>query len=309
MTTPRIAVVGSCNMDVYTWTSRLPEPGETVIGDRYWMVMGGKGANQAVAACRQGAQVSMIGRVGNDLFGERMLETLTGYGVDTSCVRVDPAAGSGVALVVVDQRPENIIVVVPGANMCIDAADVDAAAGRISEADVLMMQLEIPLATIERALKTARAGKTTCILNPAPGRPLEDDLLRQVDLLTPNQNEARILTGIPADTLEGAEAAGKALLARGAPAVVVTLGAQGSLLVRPGETRHVEGVRVDDSIDSSGAGDAFMGGLSVALAEGKSLLDSVRYANVVGALSTRRRGAMPSMPGRAEVEAKIKELR
>src|SRR5271157_2509781 len=151
MVTPKIVVVGSCNMDIYSWTDHLPEPGETVIGDRYWQVMGGKGANQAVAACLQGAQVSMVGRVGNDLFGQNMLETLSGYGVDASHVRVDEQVGSGIALVVVDKKPENIIVVVPGTNMCIEPADIDEADACIHAADVLLAQMEIPLPAIERA--------------------------------------------------------------------------------------------------------------------------------------------------------------
>ncbi|MGD0876627.1 MAG: ribokinase [Anaerolineales bacterium] len=307
MPTPKIAVVGSCNMDIYSWTDHLPEPGETVIGDRYLMVMGGKGANQAVAACRQGAQVSMIGRVGDDLFGQRMLDTLVSYEVDTSFVQVDHQTGSGVALVIVDKKPENIILVVPGTNMRIEPTDIDPAAERLHEADVLLLQMEIPLPTIEHALDISRQGKTFCILNPAPARPLPDQIFRKIDLITPNQNEAKVLTGIPADTVKGAEAAGKALIERGVPAVIITLGAQGALLVLPNETHHVEGLRIEDALDTTGAGDAFMGGLSVALAKGKSLQPAVRFANVVAALSTRRRGAMPSMPSREEVEVFIRD--
>jgi ribokinase len=289
-------------MDIYSWTHHLPEPGETVIGDRYWMGMGGKGANQAVGACRLGAEVWMVSRVGEDLFGQRMLETLGSYGVNCDYVKTDPNSGSGVALVVVDKVPENIIVVIPGANMCIDPSDVDAAAGCLQEANVLMMQLEIPLETIERALDVAAAGNTTCILNPAPARPLPERILRKAHLITPNQNEAKILTGVPADTLEGAEAAGKALLNMGAQVVIITLGAQGALLVRAGESVHLPGVLIEDSVDTTGAGDAFMGGLAVAISERKSLVEATRFANICGALSTRKPGAMPSMPSRDEVE-------
>lgn len=307
MGAPKIVVVGSCNMDIYSWTDHLPEPGETVIGERYWQVMGGKGANQAVAACRQGAQVSMIGRVGNDLFGQNMLGTLAGYGVDASLVRVDESVGSGIALVVVDKRPENIIVVVPGTNMCIEPAEIDAAAACIHAADVLLAQMEIPLPAIKRAFEVARQGKTFCILNPAPARPLPDEIYQMIDLITPNQNEAKALTGISAETVEGAESAGKALIDRGVPAVIITLGAQGALLVLPNETHHLEGLHIQDALDTTGAGDAFMGGLAVSLANGKSLLKAIRFANVVGVLSTRRLGAMPSMPGQDEVEEYIRE--
>jgi ribokinase len=306
MRIPKVVVVGSCNMDIYSWTHHLPEPGETVIGDRYWMGMGGKGANQAVSACRLGAGVSMVGRVGDDLFGRRMLETLQGYGVDCEAVQVDAHTGSGVALVVVDKVPENVIVVVPGANMCIAPEDVEAAAGKLHTADVLLLQLEIPLATIERALEVARAGDTFCILNPAPARPLPERILQTAHLLTPNQNEARLLTGVPADTLEGAGAAGKALLKMGAQAVILTLGPLGALLVRPGEFIHLDGIHIEDAMDTTGAGDAFMGALAVAIAEGKTLEDATRFANVNGALSTRRPGAMPAMPDRQEVEAYIR---
>lgn len=305
MSKPKVAVVGSCNMDIYSWTAHLPEPGETVIGDRYQMVMGGKGANQAVGACRLGAEVTMVGRVGDDLFGQRMLETLQSYRVNCQHVRVDHQAGSGVALVVVDKKPENIIVVIPGTNMCIEPADIVAAAEEIYKADVLMMQLEIPLAAIEQALEIARHANTFCILNPAPARPLPDQILKKIDLITPNQNEAKVLTGLPADTLEGAEAAGRRLLEMGAPAVIITLGPEGALLVRAGEATHLPGVCVADAFDTTGAGDAFMGGLAVALAEGKPLEEATQFANVNGALSTRRPGAMPSMPSREEVEAFI----
>lgn len=302
MSIPKVVVVGSCNMDIYSWTHHLPEPGETVIGYRYWMGMGGKGANQAVAACRLGAEVSMVSRVGNDLFGQKMLETLHGEGVNCEAIQTDHHVGSGVALVVVDKIPENIVVVVPGANMHITPEDIEAAAGKLQAVDVLMMQLEIPLETIEHALEIARKEDTFCILNPAPAHPLPESILRKTHLLTPNQNEAKILTGVHADTLEGAKAAGKALLAMGAQSAIITLGSMGALLVRPGECIHLEGTQIEDAIDTSGAGDAFMGGLAVAIAEGKSLEDATRFANINGALSTRRPGAMPSMPTRREVD-------
>ena len=289
-------------MDIYAYAAYLPEPGETVVGSRYWMGMGGKGANQAVGARRLGASVAMVGRVGDDLFGQRMLDTLRRHGVSCDTIRVDKESGSGVALVVVDQQAQNVIVVIPGANMCLTPDDVDAAASCLGAADVLLMQLEIPLAAIARALEVARQGRTRYLLNPAPARPLPDDILRKVHLLTPNQNEARVLTGIAADTLEGARAAGQALLARGVPAVIITMGAQGALLVQPERCVHLPGVAVD-ALDTSGAGDAFMAGLAVALGEGKSLEEAIRFANLAGALLTTRPGAMPSMPTRAELEA------
>jgi ribokinase len=301
MSNARIVVVGSCNMDLYSWTDHLPEPGETVLGNRFWTGMGGKGANQAVGARMLGAHVTMVGRVGDDLFGRQMRETLSGHGVACDCLHVDTEAGSGAALVIVDRQAENIIVVTPGANMRIAPGDVEAAAGRIRTADVLLMQLEIPLDAIERAIDIAREADTKCILNPAPARPLPDRILAKVHLLTPNQNEAKVLTGVAADSLEGAAAAGTALLNRGVQTVIVTLGAQGALVVRPDGAQHIPGACVQ-ALDTSGAGDAFMGGLAVALAEGKTLQEATRFANLVGALSTTKRGAMPSMPSRSEVE-------
>ena len=308
MKKPSVVVVGSCNMDIYSWTARLPQPGETVLGDRYWMGMGGKGANQAVAASRLGADVTLVGRVGNDLFGKLMLETLAAYGVGCGFVSTDPESGSGVALITVDKVPENVIVAVPGANMRLTTQDVFAAAAQIREADVLLLQIEVPLDVVECAADIALQSHTTCILNPAPARPVPERLINKVNLLTPNQHEVKLLTGIPADTLEGAKTAGKALVKMGAQAVVVTLGPDGALVVKVDETIHVEGIRVADAIDPTGAGDAFMGGLGIALARGESLENAARFANIIGALSTRKPGAMPSMPTTDEVEAFIRSL-
>jgi ribokinase len=293
-------------MDIFFFTDRMPEPGATLIGNRYWMGMGGKGANQAVGARRLGAEVTLVGRVGDDLFGRRMVDTLRSHGVACDFVQVDQGSESGVALILVDKQAENFVVVVPGANMRLTPADVEAAADQLRTADVLLMQLEIPLDTAERAIDVAQEGKAVCILNPAPARPLPDCLLGKVHLLTPNQSEARVLTGIPADTLEGAEAAGRALLDKGVQTVILTLGAQGALIVRPDRTLHVAGIPVD-ALDTTGAGDAFMAGLAVALAEGKALEDATRFANVAGALATRKPGAMPSLPTRDEVEAFARE--
>jgi ribokinase len=303
MAKPKIVDLGSCNMDIYSWTDHLAEPGETILGERYWMGMGGKGANQAVAASRLGAEVTMIGRVGDDLFGKQMLETLGSYGVECEHITMEAGVNSGVALVTVDKKPENVIVVVPGTNMRISPADVDAAASKIKSASILMMQLEIPLDAIERAVDIACEGDTICILNPAPARPLPERLIKKVHIMTPNQNEVKVLTGVPADTIDGAREAGKALLKMGAKQVVVTLGARGALIVTHSGSIHVEGNVVADCLDTTGAGDAFMGGLAVGLAQGKTLEEAVRFANIIGALSTRKPGAMPAMPTLQEVEA------
>jgi ribokinase len=307
MSNAKVVVVGSSNMDIFFYTDRAPEPGETVIGDRYLMVMGGKGANQAVGARLLGAEVTLVGRIGDDLFGRRMLDNLSSYGVARDHIQVDKEADSGVALILVDKQAENSIVVVPGVNMRITPTDVEGAANKLRAADVLLMQLEIPLDAIERAIDIALEGNTLCVLNPAPARLLPDHILKKVHLLTPNQSEAKILTGVPADTLEGAQAAGQALLEKGVQTVIITLGAQGALIVRSNQVLHVKGVPVD-ALDTTGAGDAFMAGLAVALAEGKTLEEATHFANVAGALSTKKPGAMPSLPNRDEVEAFVRAL-
>lgn len=303
MNKPKISVLGSCNMDIYATTQHLPEPGETVIGHSYIMTMGGKGANQAVAASKLGAEVTMIGRVGCDLFGRQMVDTLKTYQINTDHIQCDEQADSGMALIVVDQKPENIIVVIPGTNMRISSEDILKAAQELQQSKVLLMQLEIPLAAIESALKIAKQGGCYCILNPAPARTLPESILRNVDLLTPNQNEAKLLTGIPADTLDGAEKAGKALLESGVPEVIITLGSQGAMLVQKGKTLHIPAFCIPDAVDPSGAGDAFMGGLAIALAEGLPLEKAARFGNASGALSTRKQGAMPAMVTRQELDA------
>jgi len=307
MDKPRISVVGSCNMDIYATTEHLPEPGETVIGHSYIMTMGGKGANQAVAAGKLGGDVTMIGRVGCDAFGRQMLDTLDSYGIHTAHIHCDDGAGSGMALIVVDRRPENVIVVIPGTNMRITPQDVLAAEAEIKQSSVLLMQLEIPLDAIEAAIQVARLGNCLCILNPAPARQLPEVILQNIDLLTPNQNEARLLSGIPADTIEGARKAGERLLEMGVPAVIITLGASGCLLVNKEGSLHIPAFSIPDAIDPSGAGDAFMGGLAIALAEGKSLEQAARFGNASGALSTRKQGAMPAMVTRQELDAFLQE--
>jgi len=303
----KVVVVGSSNMDMFFFTDRIPKLGETVIGGHHWIGMGGKGANQAVGARLLGAEVTLVGRVGDDLFGQRMLDTLNSYGVACDHMLVDKEAESGVALIIVDQYAENIVVVIPGANMRMSPTDVESAADRLRAADVLLMQLEIPLDVIERAIDIAHEGNALCVLNPAPARPLPDRILKKVHLLTPNQSEANVLTGIPTHTPKGAQLAGQALLGKGVQSVIITLGVQGALIVRPGGALHVKGIRVD-AVDTTGAGDAFMAALAVALAGGETLDKATRFANVVGALSARKPGAMPSLPTRDEVESFVRAL-
>ncbi len=245
----------------------------------------------------------MIGRVGCDLFGKQMVDMLKTYQINTDHIHCDEQADSGMALIVVDKKPENIIVVIPGTNMRISPEDVQQAAKELKQSRVLLMQLEIPLTAIESALEIAKSGGCYCILNPAPARTLPESILRNVDLLTPNQNEAKLLTGVPAESLEGAEKAGKVLLEMGVSAVIITLGSLGALLVQNNKTLHIPAFKIPDAIDPSGAGDAFMGGLAIALAEGLPLEEAARFGNASGALSTRKQGAMPAMVTRQELNA------
>jgi ribokinase len=297
----KIAVVGSLNMDLIIQSARIPRPGETIIGGTYHTAPGGKGANQAVAAARLGANVAMIGRVGGDAFGAALRENLEQAGVDTRNVVEDLGSATGVALIVVDTAGENTIVVASGANMELTPTDVAAAAGTITSADVLLLQLESPLEVVMRAAQIARAAGVTVVLNPAPARPLPADLLKVIDVLVPNESETALLTGLPIDSDHACEQAAHRLLALGVRTVVLTLGERGALLTNPGGNQRVPAFRVTP-VDTTAAGDAFVGGFGVALSEGKPAPEAVRWGNAAGALATTRLGAQPSLPDREMVE-------
>jgi ribokinase len=294
----KIVVVGSSNTDMVVKTPHLPAPGETVLGGDFLMVAGGKGANQAVAAARLGAEVTFVARVGQDVFGEQALAGFKREGLITEYVRADPTAASGVALILVDATGENSIAVASGANACLSPDDVQQARQTIEAADVLLLQLETPLETVLAAARIAHKAGARVILNPAPApaNPLPAALLACVDILTPNENELAMLAG--AQT--GIEQAAAQVLSQGVETVIVTLGAQGALIVTQDAQQTVPSFAVD-AVDTTAAGDAFNGGLAVALAEGKDLSKAVRFANACGALATTRLGAQPSLPTRDEI--------
>lgn len=300
----RITVVGSLNMDLVVRAPRIPRPGETILGGEFRTAPGGKGANQAVAAARLGGQVSMVGRVGSDAFAQSLLDGLTADGVDHTFVMQDPEAATGVALIMVDDAGENTIVVASGANMRLSPADVDAAEAAIAAADVLLLQLEVPLAAVVQAARVARAHGATVILNPAPACSLPNELLSLVDVLIPNESETALLTHLPVDDWAEIESAAMALRELGVDTVVLTLGKRGALLVEKGEKELIPAFEVTP-VDTTAAGDAFVGGFAVALAEGRSLTDAVRWGNAAGALATTRLGAQPSLPARRAVEALV----
>jgi ribokinase len=296
-----LVVVGSLNMDLVVRSPRFPAPGETVIGGAFQAVPGGKGSNQAVAAARLGAQVAMIGRVGPDAYGSELIEGLVAAGIDHSHVHRDPETATGVALIVVTDRGENSIVVAPGANLRLSPADVDRAEATIASAQTLLLQLESPIETVHRAAQVARSHGVRVILNPAPARALPAELLALVDVLIPNESEAAILAGDSVDNRADAEAAAAGLLRLGIETVILTLGSQGSLLAGRDMVQRYPPYDVEP-VDTTAAGDAFVGGLAVALTEGQSLPDAVRWGNAAGALAATKPGAQPSLPTRIAVQ-------
>ncbi|MDF1514276.1 MAG: ribokinase [Anaerolineae bacterium] len=298
---PRITVVGSYNTDLVVRTPRLPNQGETILGGPFFSGPGGKGANQAVAAARLGAQVRMVAKLGNDHFGDMAVENLRREGIGEDYIFRSDASHTGVAFIIVDDTGENVIVVASGTNSHLTPADIDTAHQVITDADVVLFQLESPLETVQYAIDVAHEAGVTVLLNPAPGRVLHPELLRKVDILTPNQTEAEIITGLRISTLRQAENAADALLSLGVQTAVMTLGADGALVATNQGKHIVPSYRVE-VVDTTGAGDAFNGALAVAVAEGKSLDRAVAFANAAAALQVTKVGTAPAMPRRDEVE-------
>lgn len=286
-----ILVVGSANIDLVVRAPRLPRPGETVLGGDLLIVPGGKGANQAVGCARLGARVHLVARLGRDDFGDRALDNLSREGVGTEYVVRDDAAPTGVALVVVDGAGQNAIAVAPGANGRLSPQDVERAALAFRGADCVLVQLEVPLEAVRAAVEMGRGAGAKVILNPAPARPLPQDLLRQVDVLTPNLPEAALLAGRGGSPEELAQA----LLDRGVGAVALTLGEEGALFTADYGIHRISRLAVD-VVDATAAGDAFNAALAVGLAGGMVLSRAVRFANAAAALACTRMGAQPSLP-------------
>ena len=298
---PRIAVIGSANTDLTTFTDVFPRPGETFFGKDFAMGFGGKGANQAVASRLCGAQVLMVAKVGGDLFGRATIDNFTSFGIDTTHVQIVADAPTGVAPIFVEPNGQNRIIVVKGANDRLMPADVDAAAADLRNVDAIILQFEIPLETVYHSIRFARAHDIRCIVNPAPAVPAELSALTGADLFIPNESEAEQLTGLPVRSEAEAAACAAALLARGFRRVVVTLGARGSLVADVAGHRHVPAFTVG-CVDTSGAGDAFIGSLAVFLAEGVPEQEALSRANLYAALSTTRVGTQKSFPRRADFE-------
>ena len=298
---PKIVVLGSVNMDLVAVAPALPKPGETVMGDDFSTLPGGKGANQAVAAARLGADVRMIGRVGDDVFGPMLLANLEANGVDVSDVATTPGVSSGIAVILLDDERENYIVGIYGANMACDEVQVEATSRALDGADALLLQMEIPLGISLQAAEIARQRGVRVIYDPAP--PSDIPLLSYgaFDVIAPNQSEAEVLTGIAVDSRDSAHEAAGILRERGAQTAIVKLGERGVVYSAGDAAGHVPAFEVD-ALDTGAAGDGFAGALAVALAEGRPIKRAVRFAAAAGAAVVTKRGAQDAMPYRAEVE-------
>jgi ribokinase len=299
----KVVIVGSLNMDLVTRAPRLPRAGETLAGQSFVTVPGGKGANQAVAAARLGASVAMIGCVGDDAYGEQLRTALLAEGIDCQAVTRVTGESTGVALIVVDDSSQNAIVIVAGGNGHVTASVVDSFDALLSGAEVIICQLEVPLDTVGHVLKRGHELGKTVILNPAPASgPLPAEWFAWIDYLIPNESEATALTGLPVDSTASADAAASALLKAGVSKVIVTLGEQGALFASASRSEHFPAPKVQP-VDTTAAGDTFVGGFAAALADGKSESDAIRFGQVAAALSVTRSGAQPSIPTFAEVQA------
>jgi len=324
----KVTVVGSINIDLVTQVTSFPRPGETILGGDLQTIAGGKGANQAVAAARLGAEVTMVGRVGDDVFASQLktnlaaegigrvgddvfasqLKTnLAAEGIDVTHVSASSDTASGVALILVDKEGQNNIVVASGANARVTPEDVDQAVEAIATAEVLLLQLEIPLESVCRAAEIAQKHGVKVILNPAPARPLPVDLLSLIDILIPNESEASLLMsaldGSPTMSPKELLPSAAKLRSFGVEAVILTAGEQGAFLVEAGGTRRFPAFSVKQVVDTTAAGDAFVAGLATAIAEGKQLAEAVLWGNAAGMLTVTRAGAQPSLPSRTEIAA------
>jgi ribokinase len=303
---PRIAVVGSANIDLTTFTEKLPRAGETIFASRFDLGFGGKGANQAVAARLCGAEVAMVARVGNDLFGPATIENFRRQGIDTSHVRQIEGISSGVAPIFVDGAGQNRILVVKGANDKLRPVDVDSAAEVLKKADCILLQFEIPLETVYHTVHFANENNIRCIVNPAPSQPVDLDELSGLDFFVPNESEAEEISGSPVRNLEDARSCARKLLDHGIRHVVITLGVNGSLLASKGSSHHIPPFSVA-TIDTTGAGDAFIGSFAVFLGEGFSEIEAASRANFYAALSTTSIGTQKSFYDRARFESQWAE--
>ncbi|NEW83840.1 MAG: ribokinase [Mariniphaga sp.] len=297
----RIAVIGSSNTDMVIKTSKLPIPGETILGGKFFMNPGGKGANQAVAAARLGGKVSFIAKTGDDVFGKQARQIFENENINTDYLVTDPGHPSGVALITVDAKGENCIVVAPGSNGYLSQGDVDLAREEILRSDIVLMQLEIPLETVVYAANLAFDAGKKVILNPAPAAQITDELLSKLYLITPNETEAELISGIKVKDTESAILAARNLHERGVKVVIITLGSKGALLYTGEEAKLISSPKVE-AVDTTAAGDVFNGAIAVAISEGFDLEKAVEFACKAAAISVTRMGAQSSAPYWKEIK-------
>lgn len=302
MKSGKIVVVGSSNMDMVVKTDHIPVPGETVLSGSFFMNAGGKGANQAVAVARLGGEVVFISKLGNDLFGKQFSQLFSSEGIDTTHLRFDDERPSGVALITVDKAGENSIVVASGANAYLSDEDILSALREIESAGIVLLQLEIPLPTVQYVIAYAAARNVKVILNPAPAAILPAEMLSKIDIITPNKTEASMISGIEVKDIESAGLAAKVICAMGVKHVVVTMGALGAVIC-DGKNNVLVRTREVETVDTTAAGDVFNGALAVALAEGKDLETAVGFACEAASISVTRLGAQSSIPHRNELVA------
>ncbi len=297
---PSIVVTGSSNTDMVIKTEHLPAPGETILGGTFFMNAGGKGANQAVAAARLNGQVTFITKIGDDVFGKKSIQLYNDEGIDTSYISTDKNLPSGVALITVDASGENCIVVASGANAALNLTDINSAETVLGKASIILVQLEIPLSTVKYIAELAAKNNIQLVLNPAPACPLPDDLLNAVSIITPNKKEAEMLTGCNITDINTAKQAAKILAGKGIKIVIITLGAEGALILMDGNFTVVPALSVS-AVDTTAAGDIFNGALAVAISEEQNIIEAVQFANHAAAISVTKLGAQASAPYRNEV--------
>ena len=297
----KILVVGSSNTDMVIKTLHFPSPGETILGGRFLMNAGGKGANQAVAAARLGGVVTFVGKIGDDIFGKQAVQQLEDEGINVDFVAVDHGNPSGVAMITVDRKGENSIVVAPGSNGTLSPEDFNKALSELPDAEFVLMQLEIPIPTVEYIAWIASQKQKKVILNPAPAAALSDELLQNLYIITPNETEAELLTQIKVSDEQSALKAAEALHKKGVEIVIITMGAAGAFVLINGESELIKAPKVE-AHDTTAAGDTFNGALVVALSEGKTIQESIAFANKAAAISVTRIGAQSSIPFRKEIK-------
>jgi ribokinase len=304
----KITVIGSINMDLVIKASRMPKPGENLFAQGFKMIPGGKGANQAVSVAKLGEKSHLVGKIGEDVFGEKLLKGVEGFGINTDYVFKDADTPTGVAFIIVTEEGENSILIANGANGNLSPEDIKGAEAIIENSDLVLLQLEIPLETVGYAVKLSNKHKVPIVLDAGPPPKSFPDFFTRADILSPNELEAEALTGVKIKDLKSAKASAQKLLNTGIKRVVLKLGADGALLATRDGIKHIKGIKVH-SVDTTAAGDAFTAGLAVAYAQGKTLEEAAVFANYVGALTVTKFGAQPSIPSMDEVELFIKEIK